>query len=150
MGGNFFSVIWDSLWKIILTYRDSVVEVGNELKIIEEEHWEYIKPYSHSDNERFDTLTKPTSGDDEVDKPKAFVRRDNYAPYMNLTRNKLMVKYFILTYWKIIYLCIVASVAIMQIMYYFKYITMKPPLGLLILPMVFYIMGTMFKEFGYR
>jgi hypothetical protein len=149
MGGNFFSVIWESLWKNILSYKDSIVEVGNEIKIIEEEHWEYIKPYSHSDNERFDTLTKPTSTSDDVNKPK-FVRKDNYAPYMNLTRNKVIVQYYILTYWKILYLCVILLVAIMQILYYFKYITMKPPLGLFILPMVFYIMGTMFKEFGYR
>ena len=148
MGENIFSVIWTSVWNIVLTYKNSVVKVGDELKVIEEEHWEYIKPYSHSDNVRFDTLKKELTEEEEA--PVQFVRRDNYAPYMNLTRKKLIVQYFVLTYWKIIYLCMVATIGLMQIMYYFKYITQKPPLGLFILPMVFYIMGHMFSEFGYQ
>jgi hypothetical protein len=147
MSEGFFPVIWDSVWKIILTFKDSITEVGDELKVIEEEHWEYIKPYSHSDNERFDTHKKLT---EEEEEPVQIVRRDNYAPYMNLTRNKLIVQYFVITYWKMIYLCVLTAFALMQLMYYFKYITQKPPLGLFILPMVFYIMGRMFKEFGYQ
>jgi hypothetical protein len=147
MGEGFFPVIWDSVWRIILTFKDSITEVGDELKVIEEEHWEYIKPYSHSDNERFDTHKKLT---EEEEEPVQIVRRDNYAPYMNLTRNKLIVQYFVITYWKMIYLCVLIAFALMQLMYYFKYITQKPPLGLFILPMVFYIMGRMFKEFGYQ
>ena len=146
MGEGFFSVILDNMLNIVLAYKNSIIEVGDELKVIEEEHWEYIKPYSHSDNDRFDTLEKLI----EEEEPFQFVRRDNYTPYMNLTRNKLIVQYFVLTYWKMIYLCVLTAFALMQLMYYFKYITQKPPLGLFILPMVFYIMGRMFKEFGYQ
>jgi ABC-type antimicrobial peptide transport system permease subunit len=137
---SFFIIIGKNNLNFWIVLLNSILDVFVKLAEVQREKSELIKHYWNSGNDIFEP---------ELDiEEKPYIDKNNYQQYIDTKTKSKFVKLILTRYWTYLYLAVVLIFGIVQIINWMGYIETRPLWGLILLPIVFFILNKTFVEYG--
>ena len=137
----FFILIAKNLLNVIIVLLNAMIDVLTNLFEVQREKNELTKHYWNSANDQFEP---------ELDiKETQYIDRNNYQQYVDVKSNSGFGMILLKRYWSFLYLCVVFIFFVIQICNWVGLLSMEPRWGIILVPILFWVLVKTFIQYGY-